>query len=244
MNYPLQVAMVQQNLFDSHDTDRAPSMYVNPDRPYDGQNRPQDNAADVGYSPRKPNETEWARFRQATAFQMAFLGAPMIYYGNEAGMWGPDDPSNRQPMIWKDLEPYDDPEVKFDPKLFEFFQRAIAVRQALPALQTGFYRPVMMDDPRGIIAFARDLEGKSVIVVINRNASDQKVEIPLDSKEDVEMIDWMNPDQVAVQPADTKPDARPTASVKPDAKPLVAKDGKLSVELKPYGTMILSEKSE
>jgi hypothetical protein len=116
---------------------------------------------------------------------MAFLGAPMIYYGNEAGMWGPDDPSNRQPMIWKDLEPYDDPKVKFDQKQFNFFQRVIAVRQALPALQTGFYRPVFTDDSRGIFAFARDLEGKSVIVVINRSGSDQKVEIPVDAKGDV-----------------------------------------------------------
>ncbi|CAN5466752.1 hypothetical protein BH09PLA1_BH09PLA1_16870 [soil metagenome] len=242
MNYPLQVAMVQQNLFDSHDTDRAASMYVNPDRAYDAQNRPQDNAADVGYDPRKPNETEWARFRQATAFQMSFIGAPMIYYGNEAGMWGPDDPSNRQPMVWKELEPYDDPEVKFDQANFDFFQRAIAVRKALPALQTGFFRPVMMDDSRGLFAFARDLDGKSVIVVLNRNSSNQKIEIPIDAKGEVELIDWMNSDQVAVKRAGSGIDARPSASVKSDAKPLVAKDGKVAVELKPYGTMILSPK--
>ncbi|MBC8107800.1 MAG: hypothetical protein H7Z14_14525, partial [Anaerolineae bacterium] len=56
-------------------------------------------------------------------------------------------------------------------------------------------------------------------------------------------IDWMNPDQVAIQQASSGADARPTATVKPDAKPIVAKDGKVGVELKPYGTMILSKKS-
>jgi glycosidase len=242
MNYPLQVAQVQQNLFDSHDTDRAASMYVNPDRPYDGQNRIQDNAADIGYDPRKPNDTERARFRQAVAFQMSFLGAPMIYYGDEAGMWGPDDPSNRQPMIWKDLQPYDDPQVKFDQSLFDCYQRAIAVRAALPALQTGFYHPLLIDDSRGVIAFARDLDRTSVIVVINRSNGEQSVDVPVDAKGEIGLIDWMSPDSVGITQSSDKPDARPIASLKTDATPIMARDGKLAVELQPYQTMILSAK--
>ena len=38
---------------------------------------------------------------------MTYVGAPMIYYGDEVGMWGPDDPSNRKPMLWPDLGPYE-----------------------------------------------------------------------------------------------------------------------------------------
>ena len=35
---------------------------------------------------------------------MTYVGAPMIYYGDEAGMWGAGDPDDRMPMIWKDLQ--------------------------------------------------------------------------------------------------------------------------------------------
>ena len=62
-------------------------MFVNPDRPYDGANRPQDNGPD--YSPREPSDTQRQQMLQAVATQMTFLGAPMIYYGDEAGMWSP-----------------------------------------------------------------------------------------------------------------------------------------------------------
>ena len=34
---------------------------------------------------------------------MTYIGAPMIYYGDEVGMWGANDPCNRKPMFWKEL---------------------------------------------------------------------------------------------------------------------------------------------
>ena len=74
-------------------------MFVNPDLPFDGGNRLQDNGPN--YRKDKPNDGQWTRMKQAVTWQMTFVGAPMIYYGSEAGMWSPDDPSNRQPMIWR-----------------------------------------------------------------------------------------------------------------------------------------------
>src|SRR2546430_4360427 len=127
-------------------------MFVTRDVVYDASNRIQDNGPN--YNPAKPGPTERLRQKQAVAMQMTFVGAPMIYYGDEAGMWGPDDPSNRQPMVWKDLEPYEDPEVKFDPEVFGAYQRAIAVREKLEALQTGFFRPLVADDGAGVYGFA------------------------------------------------------------------------------------------
>ena len=35
---------------------------------------------------------------------MTYVGAPMIYYGDEAGMWGGHDPDDRMPMVWADLQ--------------------------------------------------------------------------------------------------------------------------------------------
>lgn len=242
-NYPFQVSLVQMNLFDSHDTDRLASMFVNPDRSYDQQNRPQDNAAQSGYDARKPNEQEWTRMRQAVTFQMSFLGAPMIYYGNEAGMWSPDDPSNRQPMIWKDLEPYDDREVTFDAKQFEHHQRTIAIRAALPALQTGFYRPVLLDDAEGVFAFARELDGQTVYVVINRIEVDSEIDLPLAAGENSPLFNWLDMNSTELNASvDAKADARPTIGIKPDALEYEPVDGRLRLHLPPFGSMILAPK--
>ena len=43
------------NLFDSHDTDRFASMFMNPDLSYDASDRIQDNGPN--YSPAKPGPT-------------------------------------------------------------------------------------------------------------------------------------------------------------------------------------------
>ena len=36
-------------------------------------------------------------------FQFTYVGAPMVYYGDEVGMWGANDPDCRKPMVWDDL---------------------------------------------------------------------------------------------------------------------------------------------
>src|SRR5205085_1191701 len=100
-------------------------------------------------------------------------------YGDEAGMWSPDDPSNRQPMVWKDLQPYEDPEVKFDQDVFDFYKHVIAIRQGWPQLQTGMFRPIVTDDAHGVFAFSRELDGKSAYVLINRSDKSQDVQLKL-----------------------------------------------------------------
>ena len=237
-NYPLQVSLVQQNLFDSHDTDRIASMFVNPDRPYDGQNRPQDNAREVGYDDRRPTDEEWQRFLQAVAFQMTFVGAPMIYYGNEAGMYSPDDPSNRMPMWWDDLA-FDNPDFRFDPRVFAFHQRAAAARNTLAALRTGSFRPVLVDDARGIYAFAREQNGQAVYVVLNRSNQPQAVQIPVDDAS-AGFFDYLDEAATVVRFDPGDPTARPVLVVKPGAAALKPVAGKLGMNLKPYGAAIIA----
>jgi glycosidase len=36
-------------------------------------------------------------------FKFTYIGAPYIYYGEEVGMWGANDPDCRKPMIWDDM---------------------------------------------------------------------------------------------------------------------------------------------
>ena len=231
LDYPFQCALVNQNLFDSHDTDRFASMFVNPDLTYDAANRIQDNGPH--YDARKPSDAERSRMLQAVAFQMGFAGSPMIYYGDEAGMWGPDDPSDRQPMAWPELT-FDDPAVSFDAGKFDRYRRLIAVRAALPQLQTGFYRPLLADDAAGTFAFDRPLGDRHAVVVLNR--SDRPATVAVPGVGDGPLVDWLG-DGVTVRDGD---DGRPTAVVPDGTVAVPTRDGAAVVTLPAHGVAVLA----
>lgn len=35
--------------------------------------------------------------------QFSLPGIPLVYYGDEKGMWGADTPENIKPMLWEDI---------------------------------------------------------------------------------------------------------------------------------------------
>ena len=190
------------------------------------------------YKKDKPTDEQWARKRQAVTFQMMFLGAPMIYYGDEAGMWSPDDPSNRMPMWWKDHEPFENPQFKFDEKHFAHYQRVIAIRNKFPSLRTGFFRPILIDDERGVYGFVRELGDERVYVVLNRGNKGASIEVAVHESE-LALVDWMDPAQATVVvPAQ---DWGQTHAIHPpDATPTRSTNGKVTLQLKPYGTAVLA----
>jgi len=227
--YPEQASLAMMNLFDSHDTDRMASMFVNPDRGYDVGNRQQDDEG-KHYDPRKPNDDERQKMLQAVAMQMTFLGSPMIYYGDEAGMWSADDPSDRQPMTWPEMK-FDDPDVGFNKSVFDTYQKLIAVRNTLPALQDGDYYPVVTDDADSSFVFARNGGGKTVYVAFNRSDRPQTVKfntaVPM-------LFDFSRANVV---------DAgnRPTVAAE-SAQPVTIQNGSATVELPAHGYAIISAK--
>jgi glycosidase len=170
-NFPAPVAYVMQNLMDSHDTDRLASMIVNGEGTQyeNGQisfNTDNDARSSASYRIRKPNDRERAIQRLVVLFQMTYVGAPMIYYGDEAGMWGGHDPDDRMPMVWADLK-YDpqaiDPrgderepdDVNFDQQIFDYYKSAVALRRGHDALSHGDYSVVFTDNDHDTLAFVR-----------------------------------------------------------------------------------------
>ncbi len=236
--YPFQVSLNQMNLLDSHDTDRWASRFVNADHP--PTPAPEGGAGRRSYNSSKPTDLEWQRMAQSVAVQMTYAGAPMVYYGDEVGMWGGTDPDDRQPMIWKDLQPYDDPEVKFNQILFDNYVRLIAIRRRFAALQTGFAHTILADDARNILIYSRDLGDSHVYVLVNRSDAEQTIDLPVSTSG--AMIDWLDPAAAAVQNGSSKTaDGRPSIQAISGAKPAVAPhNGKAVVSLKPWGTMILA----
>jgi cyclomaltodextrinase / maltogenic alpha-amylase / neopullulanase len=178
---PLQSVYVMQNLFDSHDTDRLASQIINPDRPYDSENRVQDKSGE-NYDESKPSKDAYRVMKLMTLFQMCWVGAPMIYNGNEVGMFGADDPSNRKPMLWKDKEPYENPGVNFvDKDVLEWHRKCIAIRNTFPALRTGIFKTALIDDKSDVYAFWREEKAggntEKILIVLNNSKEKRDISI-------------------------------------------------------------------
>lgn len=185
--YPLEATLVLQNLVCSHDTDRIASMMHNPDLVYDQQNRVQDN--NPNYDNSKPSAEAYARARLVTLVQMTYIGAPMIYYGDEVGMWGADDPTCRKPMLWEDLQPYEKPEENHVmPEQLQHFRRAISLRTAHPALRTGSFRTLLTDPVADVWVFLRSDDSEQLIVCLNASTAAARVRVPL--PEDIAARTW------------------------------------------------------
>ena len=89
----------------SLDTDRIFSGMINPNRVYD-----RNNQSDQGYLNIRPDlydGTAVNKVKRVVSMQMMLPATPIIYYGDEKGMWGADSPRNRKPMLWEDYDPYE-----------------------------------------------------------------------------------------------------------------------------------------
>ncbi len=172
------------NLVDSHDTPRIATMIVNREAFYtepDVFDYDRDGwGGRSGYEIRKPDESERRIQRMIAVLQATYVGAPMIYYGTEAGMWGADDPDDRMPMVWEEMvfdtqsrlptgQQKTADSVAFDAALFDFYQRALSVRHERAILRRGSFDPIGTSDDPATCAFIRSLDGEHLIVVLNRS---------------------------------------------------------------------------
>ena len=192
--YPYQALQASQNLNGSHDIDRLYSRIVNDVL---GRNLEEGKQLEKGYngirpdlaSNYHPNTTiDWRNslikpkdiLKLISIFQMTYIGAPMLFYGDEVGMWGATDPYCRKPMLWNEFL-YDDEknpshvnqneiyEQKVDRDLFEWYKKLIKIRLENKTLVYGKFREVFADNDRDIIAYERVIEDHSIIVVINNS---------------------------------------------------------------------------
>jgi glycosidase len=187
-DYPKENIYVLQNLMDSHDVDRLASQIINPDNWYDHQ-------ANVGQNPdyevRKPNAEELIIQNFIIGIQMTLPGAPMIYYGDEAGMWGGDDPDCRKPMVWEDLvyepeltHPFNKPrpedEVSFNQNLFDWYKKLIHIRNENPVLSLGDINFFLIDDEKQILGYERKLDDDLILIILNNKQILQDVNLGLE----------------------------------------------------------------
>jgi cyclomaltodextrinase len=108
------------------------------------------------------------KLKLAFLFQMAFPGAPAVYYGDEIGLEGGKDPDSRRAFPWK--------EADWNQELRAWVKTLIALRKRTPSLRRGDYTHLLAED--GHYAFARILGEDKVLVALNATSRACQIEIP------------------------------------------------------------------
>ncbi|WP_446896675.1 maltodextrin glucosidase [Citrobacter freundii] len=99
-----------------------------------------------------------ARLPLAVVWLFTWPGVPCIYYGDEVGLDGNNDPFCRKPFPWQ-------PE-KQDANLLTLYQRLAKLRYQSQALRHGGCQVIYAED--NVVVFVRVLNRQRVLVAINR----------------------------------------------------------------------------
>ena len=108
----------------------------------------------------------------ASLFMLMYPGAPCVYYGNEIGLDGEQDPGCRKSFPWD--------ESKWDKNLQAYIKAAIALRKKHPALRRGDYKRLWSAE--GVYAFSRSYEGKTFVVALNISESPQQIHVTYEAR--------------------------------------------------------------
>lgn len=187
--YGYNVSLVMQNLFDSHDTQRFTSFLENPDvarfRTW-GEYFNKTKAVNPAYSTAKPDSAAYRLQKLMALFQYTFPGAPMLYYGDEVGMWGANDPDCRKPMIWNDREYADEiynwdgskktnPDKVFVEEDVLNYYKKLGELHRNQVFKTGDITTLKIDNNNRVYVYARKLENAVAIIVINNSDTQQTI---------------------------------------------------------------------
>jgi len=175
---------VLMNLLGSHDTERLASLIVNPDHWYDHNANP---AQRESFDIRKPTKLERKKQKLMVGIQMTMPGAPMIYYGDEVGMWGGDDPDCRKPMVWNEYNyevekthPFGkarpEDSVKVDRQLFDWYKKLVSIRKENLELSQGNLEFLDLKN-KNVLGFTRSLNGITTTIIINNSNDEVKIKL-------------------------------------------------------------------
>ncbi len=161
-DYPDAAYYSLMNLVDSHDTERV-LWALTPGA---------DNTADKELN--SANLAEGKRRQQIAALiQFTVPGAPTVYYGDEAGVTGDDDPDDRRTYPWQDTG------ASPDKAMITYYRTLSIVRQLAPALKDGDFQMLLADDAAGTLAYSRKTNQQASLIAINRSSEVRTVDIPV-----------------------------------------------------------------
>ena len=120
--------------------------------------------ADKGYAAAEEG-VDKAVLREAVVMQMTWVGAPTIYYGDEAGVCGFTDPDNRRTYPWG----------QEDKELIEFHKIMIRIHKENEELIKG--SGIMLHKDYNVLAYSRFLIDNQIVVILNNNDYEKEMEM-------------------------------------------------------------------
>ncbi len=99
-----------------------------------------------------------ARLKLAVTLLLTYIGVPCVYYGDEVGLLGGDDPDCRRTFPWD--------AARWNQDMLAHYRALIAFRKKRRVLQEGLFIPLYAEGD--VVAFARVLESEMVFVIVNR----------------------------------------------------------------------------
>ncbi len=106
-----------------------------------------------------------AVFRAAVVMQMTWMGAPTIYYGDEAGLCGFTDPDNRRTYPWGHE----------DHELIAFHREIIRIHKGNQELKTGSIKYI--DADYNYLAYGRFSRREQCVILVNNNQHELEKEV-------------------------------------------------------------------
>jgi cyclomaltodextrinase len=108
-------------------------------------------------------------------FQLSFTGTPCIYYGDEIGLTGGQDPGCRKCMVWE--------EDKQDRDLFHHVQKLISLRKTYPAFGSrGELKFVETNDETNHLVYTKTYGDETMLFIINNSEREIDVTLPFPLK--------------------------------------------------------------
>ena len=109
------------------------------------------------------------KLKLAAFIQLTFTGIPMVYYGDEVGMTGADDPDCRRGMVW-DTE-------KQNKTLRQYYKKLISIRKDNKVFTQGNFVTVLVEGQDDIYGFRRKLKEETIEGYINNGEKSESIEI-------------------------------------------------------------------
>jgi len=159
-NYPPDAYFSAMNFLGTHDTPRILTVLGTDHVPESKEGR-----AAYRLSPDQ-RQRGIARLKLAALVLFSFPGSPTVYYGDEVGMEGFEDPLNRGTYPWG----------TGSRELLPWFRSLGCLRRERPSLQRGAIH--YLDTAGPILIFARETEEERTVTAVNAGTEARTLELP------------------------------------------------------------------
>jgi glycosidase len=109
------------------------------------------------------------KFKTAVALQLLWPGMPFIYYGDEYGLSGAQDPDCRRGMLWE--------ASRQNREIYQWYRKLIAIRKDYPCLTEGEVLRMEALDEENLILVERELHGQKGTLLIHTGGENPATDI-------------------------------------------------------------------